>query len=155
MRRHFTTAIAFAMTGTRAICAEYGTIQEAKEMLSRAVVEVKAEKTGAIDKFNRNDWPFRDRDLFVFCFNAQDGKFTAHEAMVTWNVRTLQDTTGKPFGEQMYRSAKEGQIVEVAYSSPVPGSTEQAAKRAYVTRVGDQICGVSAYSYDPPKEPSQ
>jgi hypothetical protein len=155
MRRHFTIAIAFAMTGTSATGAEYGTIQEAKEMLSRAVVEVKAEKAGAIDKFNRNDWPFRDRDLFVFCFNAQDGKFTAHEAMVTWNVRTLRDTTGKPFGEQMYRSAKEDQIVEVAYLSPVPGSMDQAAKRAYVTRVGDQVCGVSAYRYDPPGEPSQ
>src|SRR5450755_2636977 len=74
----------FAISG-----AEYGTATEAKAMLDRAVAAVKAGKPGAIAMFNHNDSRFRDRDLFVFCFNGQDGKFTAHEAMVAHDVRTL------------------------------------------------------------------
>ena len=45
----------------------------------------------------------------------------------------------------MYDVATEGQTSEVAYFSLFPGSTEQVAKRAYVTGIGDQVCGVSAY----------
>jgi len=48
----------------------------------------------------------------------------------------------------MYDVATEGQTSEVAYFSPFPGSTEQVAKRAYVTGIGDQVCGVSAYRLD-------
>ena len=75
--------------------AEYGTAEEAKAMLERAVAEVKRDKLAAINSFNYNDIPFRDRDLFVFCFNAGDGKFTAHEAFVTWDVRKLRDFVWK------------------------------------------------------------
>ena len=45
----------------------------------------------------------------------------------------------------MYDVATEGQTSEVAYFSLFPGSTEQVAKRAYVTGIDDQVCGVSAY----------
>jgi hypothetical protein len=57
----------------------------------------------------------------------------------------LQDKTGTPFGAQIYQRAKDDEITEVIYLSPVPGSTEGALKRAYVARVGDQVCGVSVY----------
>jgi cytochrome c len=96
-------------------------------------------------KFNHNDPQFRDRDLFVFCFNHQDGRFTAHEAMVGQDVRSLRDLKGTWSGEEMYRNAKEGQIVEIDFVSPLPGSTSKAVKRSFITRVGDQVCGVSAY----------
>ena len=125
--------------------AEYGTAEEAKAMLERAVAEVKRDKLAAINSFNYNDIPFRDRDLFVFCFNAGDGKFTAHEAFVTWDVRKLRDSSGKAFGAEMYATAKEGRITKITYTAPLPGTTRLAKKRAYVTRVGDQVCGVSAY----------
>jgi hypothetical protein len=132
--------------------AEFGTAEEAKATLDRAIAAVKANKPEAIAMFNHNDSRFRDRDLFVFCFNGQDGKFTAHEAMVGQDVRTFRDKTGRPFGEQLYLNPQEGQIATVAYMSPVPGSTEQASKRAYVTRIDDQVCGVSFYRFNGPGE---
>ena len=130
--------------------AEYGTATEAKAMLERAVAAVKVDEAAAIAAFNHNDSQYRDRDLFVFCFNAEEGKFTAHEALVGQDVRTIHDRTGKSLGEQIYQRAKEGQINTVAYMAPVPGSTEQASKRAYITRVGDQVCGVSFYRFNGP-----
>lgn len=131
-----------------AYAAEFGTAEEAKAMLKRAIVALKADKLGAINGFNYNDPPFRDRDLFVFCFNAGNGKFTAHEAFVTMDVRTLRDANRKAYGAEMYKDAQQGRITEVVFISPVPGSTELATKRAYVTRIDDQICGVSAYEFN-------
>jgi len=134
--------------------AEFGTAEQAKAMLERAVKAVEADKLGAIDKFNHNDRPFRDRDLFVFCFNGKDGKFTAHEAFVSWDVRRFRDQTGKAFGAEMYGRAQEGRITAVSYVSPIAGSTKPAIKQAYVTRVGDQICGVSSYLLQTADEPT-
>lgn len=125
--------------------AEYGTAAEAKAMLNRAILEVKADKAGAIAKFNHNDPLFRDRDLFVFCFNVKDGKFTAHEAMTGLDARKLKDSTGRSFVEEMYQNAREDEIAEVSFVSPLPGSTKLVAKRAFVARIGDQVCGVSVY----------
>ena len=113
-------------------------------MLDRAVIAIKEDKATAIANFNHNDPQYRDRDLFVFCFDRKDGKFTAHEAMVGWDVRTLHDIWGSPFGKEMF-AVNDGETIEVTYLSPVPGSTMLSPRRAYVAAIGDQACGVSAY----------
>ncbi len=140
-----TVATSAAAAAVNAWARDFGTTDEAKTMLDRAVIELKANKVDAINKFNYNVSNFRDRDLFVFCFNHEDGKYTAHEAMIGRDVRTFRDAKGLPFGQQMYDVAVGGKVVTVDYSSPVPGSTELAVRRAYLIRVGDQVCGVSAY----------
>ena len=134
-----------AWADRRSASAEYGAADEAKAILRRAVAEVKADKAGAIAKFNHNEPPFRDRDLFVFCFNGQDGRYTAHEAFVARDARKFRDAKGKAVGAEMYSSAQVGRITEVAYTAPIPGSTKLTSKIAFVTRIGDQVCGVSAY----------
>ena len=63
--------MSFAVETTRA--AEYGTADEARAMLERAVAAVKSDKAKALDMFNRGEDGFRDRDLYVFCANASDG----------------------------------------------------------------------------------
>ena len=135
--------------------SEYGTPEEAQAMLTRAIGAVKADKTAAINRFNHNDPSFRDRDLFVFCFNSRDGKLTAHEAFVGSDVRALVDRAGKHFGGEMFAAPADGHLTEVAYLSTVPGKFSQAPKRAYVARIGDQVCGVSAYLLKNPEEPTQ
>lgn len=127
--------------------AEYGRGEEALAMLKRAVSEVRTDKSAAIDKFNYNNPLFRDRDLFVFCFGARDGKFTAHEAMVSSDVRKLRDAKGKLYGAEMFENAERDRVTEVVYSAPVPGSSAVADRKAYMTRIGDQVCGVSAFEF--------
>ena len=58
--------------------AEYGTADEAKAMLERAVAAVKEDKAKALDMFNNGENGFKDRDLYVWCANASDGIVTAH-----------------------------------------------------------------------------
>lgn len=127
--------------------SEYGTTQEAQAMLLRAAAAVKADKLDAIVRFNANEPQFRDRDLFVFCFNSGDGTITAHEAFVGKNIRSIRDVSGKRYGEEMYRVASEGKVSAVMFTSPLPGTTRKLPKRAYVTAVGGQACGVSAYQF--------
>jgi hypothetical protein len=55
-----------------------GTADEAKAMLMKAVAAVKADKAKALNMFNKGEGGFLDRDLYVFCFNAGDGKQVAN-----------------------------------------------------------------------------
>jgi hypothetical protein len=45
----------------------YGTSEEAKAMLEKAVAAVKQDKAKALDMFNNGEGGFKDRDLYVFC----------------------------------------------------------------------------------------
>lgn len=148
------TLVAAAITGP-AKSEEFGTVDEARLMLERAVVEVRTDKPRAFQMFNSNHPQFRDRDLFVFCFGAEDGKFTAHEAMITHDVRELHDHSGFAFGAKMLTEAREGKVTEIRYVSPFPGTTWHVPKRAYVMRVADQVCGVSAFVYNGPGSPNE
>ena len=125
--------------------AEFGTVKEAQAMLARAIAEVKADRRAAIEKFNHNAPGFRDRDLFVFCFGASDGIFTAHEGLVAHDVRELRDLAGEAVGEQIFAAAKDGEVARVSYVSRLPGTTHNVLKDAFVRRAGDQVCGVSIY----------
>ena len=138
-------ATALLMASTAAPAADYGTATEAKALLERAVVEVKADKAAALVKFNDPKGAFRDRDLYVFCANASDGVTTAHPKFVGSDIRTFKDKAGKSFGEEMFATASEGKISEVTYMWPRPDGTEPVQKVSYVTKVNDEICGVGYY----------
>src|SRR5882724_11761007 len=79
----------FAASSVRA--EDTGSAAEAKAMLDRAIVEVKADLPAAIVKFNDPKGNFRDRDLYVFCANISDGKLTAHPKLVGTDIRTIKD----------------------------------------------------------------
>ena len=126
--------------------AQFGTAAEAKSMFDRAVAAVKADKAKALAAFNAGQDGFRDRDLYPFCANASDGVFTAHPTLRGSQIRDLKDAAGNAFGEQILRAgATEGQVNEVSYSFPRPGTSTPAPKVSYVTKVGDQVCAVGYY----------
>jgi len=130
-----------------------GTATEAKAMLDKARVAVKADKANTLGTINKGEGGFLDRDLYVFCFNIGDGKVVATGStnpaarkVIGLDARTLKDATGKVFGQDLYDAAKEGQITEVSYMFPKPGAdTTPVAKISLVTRVGDLGCGVGYY----------
>ena len=86
----------------------YGTSEEAKAMLEKAVAAVKQDKTKALDMFNKGEGGFKDRDLYVFCANASDGIMTAQ-------LREIFGKKGYPFGQEIMEKATEGEIKEVSY----------------------------------------
>jgi signal transduction histidine kinase len=123
-----------------------GTAAEAKALLEKAVAAVKADKAKALELFDKADGGFKDRDLYPFCFNISDGITVAGPERVRGkDVRTLKDSTGKAFGEDLYKAAQDGKITSVAYMFPKPGTTDPVAKESFVTKAGDLGCGVGYY----------
>ena len=89
-------------------------------MLERAVAAVKADKTKALDIFNRGEGGFKDRDLYVFCANASDSVQTAHPTGLGARLKDFKDVKGFAFGEEIMRTATEGAVNEVTYLWPRP-----------------------------------
>ena len=133
-------------TVTLVAAADFGTPEEAKAMLERAVTAVKEDKAKALDMFNKGEGGFKDRDLYVWCANASDGIVTATPY---WNrgkqLKDLEGKRGAPFGETVMRYATEGTIKETTYWWPRPGTDKPLEKTALYTKVGDQICSVGYY----------
>jgi len=136
-----------------AFAQQYGSADEAKAMLMKAVAAVKADKTKALDTFNKGEGGFLDRDLYPFCGNVSDGISVAlgnpnAKQILGTDTRTLKDATGKAFGMELYAAGQkpEGQITEVSYMFPRPGADKTPVlKSSFVTKVGDLGCGVGFY----------
>jgi hypothetical protein len=132
---------------------DHGTAAQAKAMLLKAEAAVKADKTKALDMFNKGEGGFLDRDLYVFCANVSDGKLVAignpnAKQLLGQDQRTLKDPTGKNFGSELYAAGQkpEGQITKVSYLFVRPGpDTKPVPKVSLVTRVSDVVCGVGYY----------
>ncbi|MDF2996619.1 MAG: hypothetical protein K0R27_2256 [Xanthobacteraceae bacterium] len=149
MRKHILalTILTLALAGgASAQTGQYGTAAEAKAMLERAVVALKANQAAALEKFRKRADGFGDRDLYVFC-NGPDGAALAHPnpAQAASNLNTLKDAAGKEFGKEMLAKAKEGQISEVGYVFPRLGDDKPVPKESFITKVGTLICGVGYY----------
>ena len=126
--------------------ADFGTAEEAKAMLERAVAAVKEDKAKALDMFNKAEGAFTDRDLYVFCANASDGIITAHPyGEKGKRLRDIVGMYGGQLGEAMMQNATEGTIKETTYWWPRPGTDKPLEKTALYTKVGDQICSVGYY----------
>jgi signal transduction histidine kinase len=145
MKRIFLVTAALASgIAANAFAADFGSAAEAKAMLDKAVVAVKADKAKALAAFNAGQGGFKDRDLYPFCAGA-DGNFTAHPALLGKSMKELKDKTGKAMGEEMLKVAAEGKVAEVSYMWPRPGATDPVQKISYVTKIGDQVCAVGYY----------
>ena len=122
-------------------------------MLDKAVAAVKADKTKALDTFNKANGGFLDRDLYVFCAETTDGKIVANgnpnaKKLLGTDLRKLKDSNGKAYGQEIFAAGQkpEGQITEVrGYLFPRPSDPKPASKNSFVTKVGDLFCGVGYY----------
>jgi hypothetical protein len=139
------------LIGGAALSADqFGSAEEARAMLDRAVTALKTNKVAALKAFNdEKNKNFRDRDLYIFCFSLPDGKFTAYqsELMLGTDVRELM-LDKDPIGQRAYDAvakAAEGDIISIDFSFPKPGSKQPATKQSLQTRIGNQACGVSFF----------
>jgi hypothetical protein len=102
---------------------------------------------GAQAQFNdQKNKQFRDRDLYVYCFNIADGKFTAfqNDMMIGVDIRELKLPPDDPIGKRAYdavHDVPEGNVVTIEYSFPKPGTKAAAIKQTLEARVGNQACG--------------
>jgi hypothetical protein len=146
-------AAALLLSETAFAQGQFGTADEAKTMLLKAVAAVKADKAKALDMFAKGEGGFKDRDLYPFCFNLSDGKVLPFanpngKPLFGQDERTLKDAKGFAFGQAFWDAAQklEGQVTEVSYVFPKPGADPTpVAKTAFITKAGDLGCGVGYY----------
>ena len=140
-------AVILVLSTTASVwAAEFGTEEEAKAMLERAVAAVQEDKAKALDMFNNGEGGFKDRDLYVFCANASNGIMTAHPyGNKGKQLRDIEGKHGAPLGETIMQNATEGTIKETIYWWPRPGTDKPLEKTSFYTKAGDQICGVGYY----------
>jgi hypothetical protein len=146
-------ALVASMLVSKITCAnaqQFGTAEEARAMLDRAVSALKSNEVKALAEFNDPDnKQFHDRDHYVVCFNMSDGKITAYSgpALLGVDIRTLS-LNDDPIGQRTYdaiHEAPQGDIATVDYSFPKPGKTERVPKQFIEMRVGDEACGVAYF----------
>ena len=143
-----TYAIGIALLPVALFAADFGTAEEAKAMLERAVIAVEKDPAKALADFTEGKEGFKKKDLYVFCYDMQSAKINAHGAkasMIGLDVNSLKDKTGAAFGKELFNNSVKGEYREVGYFWPRPGETEPSPKSSFVTRVGDYGCGVGYY----------
>ena len=101
-------ALLVAFTGS-AFAQTSGTAAEAKALLEKAIVAVKADEKKAIEDFNNPTGGFRDRDLYVYCAAAPTYNLTAYpKAELRGSpLAALVDKKGKKLGEEIIKAATE------------------------------------------------
>jgi signal transduction histidine kinase len=144
-RSKLAVALVVLVTSTSAPAAQFGTEEEAKAMLGKAVAALKENKEKALEMFNKGEGGFKDRDLYVFCANASDGVLTAHPYLKGEHLQDIVGKKGFPLGKEIMRTATEGKIDEVTYWWPRPGSDKPLEKHSFYTKIADQNCGVGYY----------
>ena len=140
------TAAAIASTATYAQNASFGTPAEAKAMLEKVVISMKADPAKTVSQINRGEAGFRDRDLYPTCAGP-DGKNIAHPdpARIGLVQRDIKDVTDKAYGAE-FASAVEDKITEVTYRYPRPGEDKTPVETVgLVTKVAGYICVVGYY----------
>src|SRR4029453_739223 len=104
-------AVILVLSTASIVAADFGTAEEAKAILGRAVAAVKEDKVKALDMFNNGEGGFKDRDLYVFCANASDGIITAHPyGNKGKQLREIFGKKGYPLGQEIMEKATEGTI---------------------------------------------
>jgi hypothetical protein len=137
-----------AITSTTAYVqnASLGTPAEAKAMLEKVVISMKADPAKTVSQINRGEGDFRDRDLYPTCAGP-DGKNIAHPdpARIGLVQRDIKDVTGKPYGAE-FASAVEGKFTEVTYMYPRPGEDKRPVEKIGIaTKVAGYTCVVGYY----------
>jgi signal transduction histidine kinase len=123
------------------------TADDAKALLAKAATAVKADKPSALAKFDAPNGGFKDRDLYVFCFDRRSGIVLAGPPTTKGrDIRTLRDPTGKMFGQEMFANVKDGDVITEDYMFPKPNSTVPVAKESFIEGLGDVACGVGYYT---------
>ena len=122
-----------------------GSPSQASALASFAIEGLKANEGDAIKAFSdKNNDQFHVLDLYVFCINLADGKFTSQldQSLVGTSAESLrygQDQYGKRLLSTL-REAPEGKVISVAYNALRPGTKSGAVpKVSFVARIGKKV----------------
>ena len=128
---------------------DYGTIEEARELLLRATNLLKIDEIVGLTMMSVKSGGFVVKDLYPFCF---DKKLTlvSHPYNLGASMKDLKDIEGNSVSEIIMKNAKDGQISEITYTlgrhvlgdNKLPELYLESSmkKTALYTRAGEYYC---------------
>ena len=135
---------------TKSFSKDFGTEEEATNMLERAVNLINYNKIYALNIFTERTGGFDFKDLYPFCAD-DSGILTGHPFNIGFDLLTFIDSDGKNVGKEFLQVAQVGKINKVTFKITYPKDTikikdKEYQKTALVTKVGDQICAVGYHN---------
>ena len=135
---------------SKSVSKDFGTVEEATNMLERAVNLINYNKINALNIFTERTGGFNFKDLYPFCAD-DSGILTGHPFNVGFDLLTFIDSDGKNVGKEFLQVAQVGKINKVTFKITYPKDTiktkdKEYEKTALVTKVGDQICAVGYHN---------
>ena len=134
-------------TTTKSYSVEFGTEDEAKAMLDRAVNLINFNELFALEAMTEGSGGFIEKDLYPFCANSK-GVLVGHPVNVGFDLLDFVDSDGKNVGEEFLKVAKKNEINKVTYKLAriTTDEEQELEKTALVTKVKNYICAVGYYS---------
>ena len=127
----------------------YGTKEEAKELLLRATNLLKVDEIVGLTMMTVRSGGFIVKDLYPFCFNKKL-TIVSHPYNLGASMRDLKDIDGNSVSEIIIQNAKDGEILEITYTFgryvagdkklPEEYAESSMKKTALYTKAGEYYC---------------
>ena len=125
---------------------DFGTKEEAENMLERAVNILKLDKSMALELFAEGEGGFIYKDLYTLCYHISSGTMYSHPTL-TGLSREKSVSEGVNVADLIVKNATEGKVNSVNVKVPrfTTGDTKIFDKTLLVTKVEDLACAVGYY----------
>ena len=125
---------------------DFGTKEEAENMLERAVNILKLDKNLALELFAEGEGGFIYKDLYTLCYHISSGIMYSHPTL-TGLSREKSVSEGVNVAELIVKNATEGKVSSVNVKVPrfTTGDKKIFEKTLLVTKVEDLACAVGFY----------
>ena len=125
---------------------DFGTKEEAENMLERAVNILKLDKSLALELFAEGEGGFIYKDLYTLCFHISSGIMYSHPTL-TGLSREKSISEGVNVADLIIKNATEGKVNSINVKVPrfTTGDTKIFDKTLLVTKVEDLACAVGYY----------
>ena len=125
---------------------DFGTKEEAENMLERAVNILKLDKSFALELFAEGEGGFIYKDLYTLCYHIDSGTMYSHPTL-TGLSRQKSVSEGVNIADLIVKNASEGKVNAVNVKVPrfTTGDMKIFDKTLLVTKVEDLACAVGFY----------
>ena len=146
MKKYFLYSIFSIIMCFNIHAADFGTKEEAENMLERAVNILKLDKSLALELFAEGEGGFIYKDLYTLCYHISSGTMYSHPTL-TGLSREKSVSEGVNIADLIVKNASEGKVHSVNVKVPrfTTGDTKIFDKTLLITKVEDLACAVGFY----------
>ena len=147
MKKYFLYSIFSIIMCFNIHATDFGTKEEAENMLERAVNILKLDKSLALELFAEGEGGFIYKDLYTLCYHISSGTMYSHPTLTGLSGEKSISGDGVNVADLIVKNATEGKVSSVNVKVPrfTTGDTKIFDKTLLVTKIDDLACAVGYY----------